>query len=98
MKSFGLFASQTKDWFFLRLEFRILDLASRVRGISDQPRVNRHPNLVFIGGSVIIAIVVMAALAEVANACCCSYSKSKSAEATTEEINGTFDQKVEVEA
>ena len=63
--------------------------------------MNRHPNLAFFGGTVIIAIMVMAAfanVANVANAGGCSYSKSKSAEATTEEIKGTGDKKAEVEA
>ena len=53
--------------------------------------MNRHPNLAFLGGTVIIAIMVMAAFANVANAGGCSYSKSKSTEATTEEIKGTGD-------
>ena len=57
--------------------------------------MNRHPNLAFFGGTV---IMLMAALANVANAGGCSYSKSKSAEATTQEIKGTPDQKSEVEA
>ena len=61
--------------------------------------MNRHPNIAFFGGTVIIAImVVMAAFANVANAGGCPYSKSKSAEATTEEIQGTGDKKAEVEA
>ena len=46
----------------------------------------------------IIAIMVMAAFANVANAGGCSYSKSKSAEATTEEIKSTGDKNTEVEA
>ena len=50
------------------------------------------------GGTVIIAIMVMAAFANVANAGGCSYSKSKSAEATTEEVKDTADKKAEVEA
>ena len=62
------------------------------------PLVNRHPNIAFFGGTVIIAIMVMAVFANVANAGGCSYSKSKSAEATTEEIKGTGDKKAEVEA
>ena len=62
------------------------------------PLVNRHPNIAFFGGTVIIAIMVMAAFANVANAGGCYYSKSKSAEATTEEIKGTGDKKAEVEA
>ena len=59
--------------------------------------MNRHPNIAFVGGTVIIAIMVMAAFANVANAGLL-YSKSKSAEATTEEIKGTGDKKAEVEA
>ena len=60
--------------------------------------MNRHPNLAFFGGTVIIAIMVMAAFANVANAGGCSYSKSKSAEATTEEFKSTGDKNTEVEA
>ena len=60
--------------------------------------MNRHPNIAFFGGTVVIAIMVMAAFANVAHAGGCSYSKSKSAEATTEEVNDTADNKAEVEA
>ena len=60
--------------------------------------MNRHPNLAFFGGTVIIAIMVMAAFANVANAGGCSYSKSKSAEATAEEVKDTADKKAEIEA
>ena len=60
--------------------------------------MNRHPNIAFFGGTVIIAIMVMAAFANVANAGDCSYSKSKSAEATTKEIKGTDHKNAEVEA
>ena len=60
--------------------------------------MNRHPNLAFFGGTVIIAIMVMAAFANVANAGGCSYSKSKSAEATTEQIDDKQIIKKEVEA
>ena len=60
--------------------------------------MNRHPNIAFFGGTVIIAIMVMAAFANVANAGGCSYSKSKSAEATTEEVKDPADKKTEVEA
>ena len=60
--------------------------------------MNRHPNLAFFGGTAIVVIMVIAAFANVANAGGCSYSKSKSAEATTQEIKGTPDQKSEVEA
>ena len=60
--------------------------------------MNRHPNIAFFGGTMIIAIMVMAAFANVANAGGCSYSKSKSAEATTEEVKDTPDKKAEIEA
>ena len=60
--------------------------------------MKRHPNLAFFGGTVIIAIMVMAAFANVANAGGCSYSKSKSAEATTEQIDDKQTNKKEVEA
>ena len=62
------------------------------------PLVNRHPNIAFFGGTVIIAIMVMAAFANVANAGGCSYSKSKPAVATSEEVKDTADKKTEVEA
>ena len=62
------------------------------------PLVNRHPNIAFFGGTVIIAIMVLAAFANVANAGGCSYSKSKSVEATTEDVKQTADIKSEVEA
>ena len=58
--------------------------------------MNRHPNIAFFGGTVIIAIMVMAAFANVANAGGCSYGKSKPAEATSEEVKGTADKKTEV--
>ena len=60
--------------------------------------MSRHPNIAFFGGTLVIAIMVLAAFINVANAGGCSYSKSKSAEATTEEIKGTGDKKAEVEA
>ena len=47
--------------------------------------MNRHPNIAFFGGTVVIAIMVMAAFANVANAGGCSYSKS--AEATPEQVD-----------
>ena len=62
------------------------------------PLVNRHPNIAFFGGTVIIAIMVMAAFANVANAGGCSYGKSKPAKATSEEVKDTADTKTEVEA
>ena len=58
--------------------------------------MNRSPNFAFIGGTVIIAIMVMAAIANVANAGGCSYSKS--AEATPEQIEDKQTDKKEVEA
>ena len=71
---------------------------NKVRRLPAIDLVNRHPNIAFFGGTVIIAIMVMAAFANVANAGGCSYSKSKSAEATTEKTKGTGDKKAEVEA
>ncbi len=58
--------------------------------------MNRSPNFAFIGGTVIIAIMVMAAFVNVANAGGCSYSKS--AEATPEQIEDKQTDKKEVEA
>ena len=58
--------------------------------------MNRSPNFAFIGGTVIIAIMVMTAFANVANAGGCSYSKS--AEATPEQINDKRNDKKEIEA
>ena len=60
--------------------------------------MNRHPKIAFFGGTLYIAIIVLGAFANVANAGGCSYSKSKSAEATTEEVQQTADKKAEVEA
>ena len=60
--------------------------------------MNRHPNIAFLGGTVIIAMMVMAAFANIANAGGCSYSKSKSTEVTTEEVKDIADKKAEVEA
>ena len=60
--------------------------------------MNRHPNLALFGGNVIIAMMVIAAFANVANAGDCSYSQSKSAEAITKEIKVTPNQNSEVEA
>ncbi len=71
---------------------------NRVRGPPAIALVNRHPNIAFLSGTVIIAIMVMAAFANVANAGGCSYRKSKSAEVTTEEVKDTADNKAEVEA
>ena len=58
--------------------------------------MNRHPNFALLGGTVIIAIMVMAAFANVANASPCSYNKS--AEATTEDVIEKADKKAEVGA
>ena len=71
---------------------------NRVRRLPAIALLNRYPNIDFLGGTVIIAIMVMAAFANVANAGGCSYSKSKSAEATTEEVKDTADKKAEIEA
>ena len=54
--------------------------------------MNRHPNLAFLGGAVIIAITVIAAFANVSNANGCP--RDKSVEATSVEA----DEKEEVEA
>ena len=58
--------------------------------------MNRSPNFAFIGGSVIIAIMVMTAFANLANAGGCSYSKS--GEAASEQIDNKQTDKKEVEA
>ena len=58
--------------------------------------MNRHPNIAFFGGTVIIAIMVMAAFANVANADVCP--RSKSADASTEEVKRTADKTAEIEA
>ena len=71
---------------------------NKIRRLPAIDLVNRHPNIAFFGGTVIIAIMVMAAFANVANAGGCSYSKSKPAEATSEEVKDTADKKTEVEA
>ena len=61
--------------------------------------MNRHPNIALFGGTLVIAIMVVATFANVSNASDCSYSKSKSAESTTEEVKvKAADKKVEVEA
>ena len=56
----------------------------RVSGFLGPLLMNRSPNFAFIGGTVIIAIMVMTAFANLANAGGCSYSKS--AEATPEQV------------
>ena len=68
----------------------------RVLGHLSPLLLNRSPNFAFIGGTVIIAIMVMTAFANVANAGGCSYSKS--AEATTQKIDDTQTEKKETEA
>ncbi len=59
------------------------------------PLVNRHPNIAFFGGTVIIAIMVMAAFANVANAC---HHNAETAEQTSTETPRRDEQKTEVEA
>ena len=54
----------------------MLDLGSRVHELSSQHHLNRHPNLAFFGGTVIIAIMVITAFANVANSNDCSLGKS----------------------
>tara|TARA_B100000902_G_C26874774_1_gene699550 strand:- start:124 stop:381 length:258 start_codon:yes stop_codon:yes gene_type:complete len=57
---------------------------NRVCELLGLTHVNRHPNIAFFGGTVVIAIMVMAAFANVANAGGCTYSKS--AEASPEQV------------
>ena len=57
--------------------------------------MNRHPNIAFFGGTVIIAIMVMAAFANVANAC---HHNAETAEQTSTETPRKADKKTEVEA
>ena len=58
--------------------------------------MNRHPNIAFFGGTVIIAIMVMAAFANVANAGGCTYGKS--AEASPEKVEEKKDEASRVDA
>ena len=58
--------------------------------------MNRHPNLAFLEGTVIIAIMVVAPFADAAKAGDCP--RSKSAEATSVEVHPKADVKAEVEA
>ena len=57
--------------------------------------MNRHPNIAFFGGTVIIAIMVMAAFANVANAC---HHNAETGEQTSTEVSRKADKKAEVEA
>ena len=54
--------------------------------------MNRHPNIAFFGGTV---IMVMAAFANIANAC---HHNAETAEQTSTEAPRKDDQKTEVEA
>ena len=67
----------------------------RVRGLLGQPLLNRHPNIAFFGGTVIIAIMVMAAFANVANAC---HHNAETTEQPSTEAPRKADEKSEVEA
>ena len=69
---------------------------NRVRELLGLTHVNRHPNIAFFGGTVIIAIMVMAAFANVANAGGCTYSKS--AEASPEKVEEKKDKASPVDA
>ncbi|MEC7738077.1 MAG: hypothetical protein VYE46_04275 [Cyanobacteriota bacterium] len=61
--------------------------------------MNRHPNIAFFGGTVVIAIMVMAAFANVANAGSCNaHRKAMEAEANKEALKDKADKKAEVEA
>ena len=57
--------------------------------------MNRHPNNAFFGGTVIIAIMVMAAFANVANAC---HHNAETAEQTSTDVPQRAEEKTEVEA
>ena len=68
----------------------------RVPGLLGPLLMNRSPNFAFIGGTVIIAIMVMTAFANLANAGGCSYSKS--AEAAPEQVEQKKSEEPGVEA
>jgi hypothetical protein len=57
--------------------------------------VNRHLNIAFFGGTVIIAIMVIAAFANEANAC---HHNAETAEQTSTEAPRKADENAEVEA
>ena len=57
--------------------------------------MNRHPNIAFFGSTVIITIMVMAAFANVANAC---HHNAVTAEQTSKEAPRKADEKTRVEA
>ena len=57
--------------------------------------MKRHPNIAFFGGTVIIAIMVMAAFANVANAC---HHNAETAEQTSTVAPRKADEKTEIEA
>ena len=57
--------------------------------------MNRHPNIACFGGTVIIAIMVMAAFANVANAC---HHNAETAEQTSTDAPLKAGEKAEVEA
>ena len=56
----------------------------------------KGPNLAFVGGSVIVAIMALFVFIGTANACDCS--RNKSAEATSVEAHHKVDDKADVEA
>ena len=58
--------------------------------------MNRHPNLAFLGGTVIFAILVITAFANFANANGCP--QGKSVEATSVAAHNKADENAEVEA
>ena len=57
--------------------------------------MNRHPNIAFFGGTVIIAIMVVAAFANVANAC---HHNDETAEQTSTEAPRKADEKAQLKA
>ena len=61
--------------------------------------MNRHPNIAFFGGTVVIAIMVMATFANVANAGSSNaHRKAMEAEANKEALKDKADKEAEVEA
>ena len=66
-----------------------------VRNLLGLTHTNRHPNIAFCG-TVIIAIVLIAAFTNVANAGGCTYSKS--AEASPEKVDEKNDQAYRMDA
>ena len=74
----------------------LAELSRYGSGLLGLTLMNRHPNIAFFAGTVVIAIMFVVAFANVANAGDCP--RSKSAEATAVEVKEQADKKAEVEA